>query len=180
MPAPESEWMLWAKCLRDEHNILQRQIGKCIPDINRLDSLEGQLKDLAMGNEHLHSAIHELKDKILELENDELELERRSHAASEQWQKDTAALRDAVDNVTKSTDQCKKDADIAVELCKRDFKSLLEKLHEELKASKEAHEQEVTVLREQLDVLTACKPPFQQIKSGTYVLIVEASPTLIT
>ncbi|KAI4158398.1 MAG: hypothetical protein LQ342_007484 [Letrouitia transgressa] len=164
MPAPESEWMLWAKCLRDEQKILQRQIDKRIPETNQLDSLEEQLKDLAMSNEHLHNAIYELRNKISELEKDELELERRSHVASEQSQKDTAALRDAVDNVTKSTDQCKKDADVAVELCKRDFKSLLEQVYGELKASKETHEQEVRVLREQLNVLIVSSRPLSEQK----------------
>lgn len=180
MPAPESEWMLWAKCLRDEQKILQRQIDKRIPETNQLDSLEEQLKDLAMSNEHLHNAIYELRNKISELEKDELELERRSHVASEQSQKDTAALRDAVDNVTKSTDQCKKDADVAVELCKRDFKSLLEQVYGELKASKETHEQEVRVLREQLNVLIVCKPPAQQSRASQYVPIAETSLDLMT
>ena len=137
----ETEWLLWAKRLKDEHQTLLQRIDAATQTAAQIDPLVERTKDLAARNDHVQEGYNELLNRVLKIEQNAdaavhviarieplLEQTKDLAASSEHLQAENHALKDRIALL----EQDASDRDGSMALKNKRLESIINALKQEL------------------------------------------------
>lgn len=136
MAPPESEWMLWAKRLKDairtelddELQALPTRFASLIQDNPQLDSLKEKIQDLTAGSEHTNQAVQTLQDRIREVESEASLRDQEFTGQSEKLHETARDLAGQLEHVVGAFEQFKREARVTAEEREQVAKQLREQI----------------------------------------------------
>lgn len=140
MPAPEEEWMLWAKRLKssiraeidEELRALPSRYAQVAQDTAQVDVLREQIKDLETSHKHVHQSNLALQAQARGIESDSATLDQRLTTESNTWHKTTMHLAKQLEHVVSAFDQFKREAQAAEESRQRELHELRKQIEEHM------------------------------------------------
>lgn len=123
MPAPESEWMLWAKRLRTsirteldaEFQALPARYASLVQDTTQLNSLKEQVQDIAVSSQHIHAANEALRNRVEFIESDGVHQAQKHGTELESLHDMVKSLARRLEHVIGAFEQSKREARVAEE-----------------------------------------------------------------
>ncbi|KAI4125543.1 MAG: hypothetical protein LQ338_004191 [Usnochroma carphineum] len=161
MAPPESEWMLWAKRLKDairtelddELQALPTRFASLIQDNPQLDSLKEKIQDLTAGSEHTNQAVQTLQDRIREVESEASLRDQEFTGQSEKLHETARDLAGQLEHVVGAFEQFKREARVTAEEREQVAKQLREQI--ETLTTRTLAEQEARTTSKPLSEATA-------------------------